>query len=98
MSWDYRVIRDKDICEEYFYAIHEVHCDEDKDITGTRLSWTEQPCNPVGASRKDLVKDLELMLRAFEKPTLDMKDLRGYYSNPPVSSLDKSDRRDNIKE
>ena len=75
MTWNYRVIShpswdfagDKGARE---YRIHEVFSDE----TGI-IGYSANGCEPFGESKKDLMVDLSYMVKAFEKPVLNVEDL-----------------------
>lgn len=68
MTWNYRVIN-----HAAGFGISEVYYDPD----GAIYAWS-RPTAPHGESRKELRRDLKLMRRAFDKPTLDVVDLPGY--------------------
>ena len=75
MTWNYRVIshpswnfnRDEGSRE---YRIHEVFSDE----TGI-VGYSAEGCEPYGETQEDLVKDMEYMNLAFEKPVLMVEDM-----------------------
>ena len=75
MTWNYRVIShpswdfsgDKGARE---YRIHEVFSDE----TGI-IGYSANGCEPFGESKKDLMIDISYMVKAFEKPVLQVEDL-----------------------
>lgn len=74
MSWSYRIIEhDKD--DPPWFAVHEVFYDRHSlSITG----WTEDPASPGGETAKEVVRDLEMMLRdAREDPPLKESELLG---------------------
>ena len=75
MTWNYRVIShpswdfsgDKGARE---YRIHEVFSDE----TGI-IGYSANGCEPFGETKKDLMVDISYMVKAFEKPVLNVEDL-----------------------
>lgn len=75
MSWNYRVIKDKDQHNHEFFAIHEVYYKD-----GKPTSCTENPIKLIGDSIKDLKQDLKLIEEAFSKPVLEMSLFRGLTS------------------
>ena len=79
MTWNYRVISraypgpgDHETIREY--AIHEVYYDDEKII-----GMTEEPSEPYGQDEQELKDSIELMLQAFEKPTLREEDLENAF-------------------
>ena len=75
MTWNYRVIShpswntwDKE--GERIYKIHEVFSDE----TGI-IGYSAEGCKPFGESKKDLMIDISYMVKAFEKPVLNVEDM-----------------------
>ena len=75
MTWNYRVIShpswdfgaDEGARE---YRIHEVFSDE----TGI-IGYSAEGCEPFGESKKDLMIDISYMVKAFEKPVLNVEDM-----------------------
>ena len=70
MTWNYRVVRltyPLAVC----YEIHEAYYRGD----GTCRALTRRPATAFGNSSEELRGDLQLMLRAFEKPALDYNTL-----------------------
>ena len=75
MTWNYRVIShpswdfngDKGARE---YRIHEVFSAE----TGI-IGYSANGCEPFGESKKDLMIDISYMVKAFEKPVLNVEDM-----------------------
>ena len=75
MTWNYRVIShpswdfgsDEGARE---YKIHEVFSDE----TGI-IGYSAEGCKPFGESKKDLMIDISYMVKAFEKPVLNVEDM-----------------------
>lgn len=64
MSWNYRIVtRDGGAS----YGIHEVYYHLD----GTIRVWTEEPNAPFGEDPRELREELEMMLRATERPYLE---------------------------
>jgi hypothetical protein len=68
--WNYRVIRyDND---EYnvdpYFSIHEVYYHENGE-----LSWSVNSIKPQGESPEELRADLELMLKALDKPVMSVR-------------------------
>ncbi len=66
MTWDYRIIRHLSANDDWF-AVHEVHYDAAVNPVGA----TERPVAPQGATLDEVLKDIELMRAAADKPTLD---------------------------
>lgn len=66
MTWNYRIIKET-INNTIHYSIHEVYYDEN----GAPSFFSENPITPYGEYLDDLKKDLQLMLKAFDKPVLD---------------------------
>ncbi len=66
--WNYRVV--KHDCEEDFYEIKEIYYDDNGNIT----AYAEVG-SPYGESVVEVKKCLELMLRALDKPVINIKDL-----------------------
>lgn len=67
MHWNYRVIRSH-CAGDYVYQIHEVYYSPD----GAPGSWTENPIAPLGETPLELRSELEHMLRALDKPVLEV--------------------------
>lgn len=66
--WHYRPCRRKDLDGSYYYVVVEYY----KVGRGTKPMWTELGCSPMGNSRKELIRDLEMMLADCKKRrTLD---------------------------
>ena len=74
MTWTYRVIKD----EEGTHSIAEVYTDTPE--TG-KVSWTVEPCYPIGEDLDELRRDIHMMLKAFDKPVLDEATLRETIKN-----------------
>lgn len=77
MSWNYRVMRIKGELipghpgtEEAFYRIHEVYYEGD-----TPNAWSTDPMAPYGDTVEDLQADIQLMMKAFDQPVLDLEEL-----------------------
>ena len=51
MTWNYRIIK-HDAKKPYYYAVHEVLYDENGNVT----SWTENPIDITGDSKKEVMK------------------------------------------
>lgn len=69
-TWNYRIIKD-DTGDSVTYGIHSVHY-EGGEISG----YTLEPVGIRGDSEQDLRGDLELMMQAFDRPILSLKDLK----------------------
>ena len=69
MTWRYRVVRNGP-----FYGIHEYY---EGELFGAVGSITEEAVAPFGESSRELERDLKMMLRAFEEPTLDYEEFDG---------------------
>ena len=75
MTWNYRVISHPKYMwdnkkGEREYRIHEVFSDE----TGI-IGYSANGCEPFGESKKDLMIDISYMVKAFEKPVLNVEDM-----------------------
>jgi hypothetical protein len=70
MSWNYRVVKHKDKSDEEWYGIHEVYYDK-KDKPDM---ISEDPIDARGMTLDELKSDLEMMLRAFDKPVVVYED------------------------
>ncbi len=75
MTWNYRVIShpswntwDKE--GERIYKIHEVFSDE----TGI-IGYSAEGIAPFGETKKELITDISYMVKAFEKPVLNVEDM-----------------------
>jgi hypothetical protein len=66
-TWNYRVIRHHDKKTNVdFHTIHEVY------YHGEKPSMvSENPMHPFGETVEELKKDMELFMKAFDKPVLD---------------------------
>ena len=53
-----------------WYFLHEVYYDK-----GKVVNCTENPIAPFGETPKELQQNLELMKKAFDKPTLSYEDM-----------------------
>jgi hypothetical protein len=69
MSWNYRVMKHTDGMGEWYF-LHEVYYDK-----GKVVNCTENPIAPFGETPKELQQNLELMKKAFDKPTLSYEDM-----------------------
>lgn len=70
MGWNHRVMRHVNTeWNEVTYKIHEVYYGDDDKVAG----WTEEGIAPQGATEEELKTELNQMLEAFNKPTLDGK-------------------------
>ena len=71
MNWNYRVIRHHNShtggTGDVWFAVHEVYYDE----SDNPVSITERPVAPQGQTLEEVLKDMELMRAAADKPTLD---------------------------
>ena len=66
MSWNYRVVEEEFENEPYYY-IKEVYYDKD----GNPELLTEDPVQLDGESVKEIMDDLKLIMKAFQKPILN---------------------------
>lgn len=64
--WNYRILRKVYEGEEHF-SLHEVYYDDDSNPNACSID----PVSPFGETPEELKKDLELMIRAFDKPIMD---------------------------
>ena len=69
MSWNYRVMKHTDGMGEWYF-LHEVYYDK-----GKVVNCTENPIAPFGETPKELQQNLDLMKKAFDKPTLSYEDM-----------------------
>ena len=67
MSWNYRMVHHKEKNGEEWYGIHEVYYNAD----GTACMMSEEPCMPIGETKKSLMNDLSMMTEAIIKPVLE---------------------------
>lgn len=70
MAWNYRIMRHSGAAaanDEPFYAVHEVHYDQDNRVNG----WTEEPVGCSGETVAELSRDIAWYLTALIKPVLD---------------------------
>jgi hypothetical protein len=70
--WNYRVLK-KIVAEEEQFGVYEVYYD----IKDNIVSCTSSPTVLVGDSLSKAVWELNLMLTAFEKPTLNYEEITG---------------------
>ncbi len=70
MTWNYRVVKKRSGCEE-FYGIHEVYYSED----GKPEMVTMEPVAIVGDSLLELQEEFVHYLRALLKPVLNYEDI-----------------------
>jgi len=79
MHWNHRVIRHKndkklsDISEEYWYAIHEVHYDDQEEP----VSCTSDPIQIIQEDLAAIKWEVDKIKEALEKPILDYE----YFKN-----------------
>ena len=67
MSWNYRVMKHKLNESESFYGIHEVYYNRN----GKPDGWSKDSITPERESPQELKEDLEMMIKAFDKPVLN---------------------------
>ena len=67
MSWNYRIIKSKDIDGSNYYQVHEVFYDED----GVANGCTENAITPVGNTVEELKRVFEMILNSFDKPVIE---------------------------
>ena len=62
MTWNYRIIKHqhKNPKDGYWYAVHEVYYDMPEKNSH---SWTEEPIDIVGDTKKEVIEILEMMLK-----------------------------------
>jgi|ETNvirnome_2_300_1030623.scaffolds.fasta_scaffold00786_13 hypothetical protein len=65
MTWNYRVFKQM-FHGESLFSIHETYYEDDKKV----MAVTDSPSSPYGDTKKEIKRDLEMMLEAFNKPTL----------------------------
>lgn len=64
MTWRYRVgVKDG------FFGITEYYEWDD----GKKVSFTEKFVPPIGETELELIRDIRMMLRAFDEPVVDME-------------------------
>ncbi len=68
MTWNYRVIAEKDP-HGYCYYVTTVYY-----LKGKIKTWADSPAYPVGDSLSELRRDMKLMKKAFKKPILTVVD------------------------
>ena len=69
MTWNYRIVSEEAPDGE-FYQLYEIYYDD-----GKIIGMLESPSKPYGEDVEELRANLEQMLRAFERPILQMKAL-----------------------
>ena len=69
MSWEYRLVKEKYNNEEII-DIREIYYDKNDSIT----AYGDAPV-PFGESEEEVKECLDLMYRALDKTTLDIKDI-----------------------
>jgi len=69
---------------EPIFEIREVHYSKDDEIQ----AWTETAIAPYGSSLEELKADTELMVRAFDKPVLDLDELEKKIAAKSSESLE----------
>lgn len=69
-TWEYRVVKE-DTAPEITYQIYSVHYEG-----GVITQYSDEPVIALGESPEELKGDLELMVQAFTKPILSLKDLK----------------------
>lgn len=67
MTWNYRIMKRKNSEGDYDFGIYEVYYDDNGKVKG----WTEDSMTPVCSSSDDLKYEMKVMMRAFEKDTLE---------------------------
>ena len=77
--WNYRVMRKSfptlnNEMEEW-YRIHQVHYNRNDKIEG----HTVKGVAPGGSSLEEIKKDIDLMLKAFDKPVLEYDEKKNKY-------------------
>jgi hypothetical protein len=65
-TWNYRVLAHKESDGSYFFLVHEVYYDKDKNPNG----YTERSVGPAGEDMKSLITSYHMIAQAFEKPIL----------------------------
>lgn len=68
MSWNYRVLKTKDVDGSDFWAVHEVYYDD----TGRVETWTESHVYPSGENWAELSRDVGAYAKALMQPALDV--------------------------
>lgn len=66
MTWNYRVIKNKDMFE-----IHEVYYNDKGEITGV----TENSVSPGGETLEELQEDMKHYAEALKRPVLIMEEI-----------------------
>ena len=97
MGWSYRVVEDNfkekfsfdDKEHEFtFFNIHEVHYDQQEGCPGGAScccpiqSISIDPMKPHGTTAEELKSDLELMLKAFDRPILIQQEIDHLFTEP----------------
>ncbi len=95
MSWNYRIVEHKsktihkiekinrnnddeaELLEEdfYYYQIHEVYYNNENEIEKITLD----AMYPYGETVEELKKDIEMMIEAFNKPSLNMEEINKHF-------------------
>lgn len=70
--WNYRLVK-RQLDEDSVFGIYEVYYDSEGVIVGCMTS----PVTIVGSSPGEALWRVDLMLTAFEKPTLNYDDITG---------------------
>ncbi len=70
--WNYRVVRTASSTDA-FYQIHEVHYENKEDGTQEITLWS-LPISSGGESPEELLRDLQHMIDALNKPCLEEKN------------------------
>ena len=68
--WDYRLVN-KEVAEEETVGIHEVYYNKD----GYPVACTENPVRVVGGNIAEALREVNLMLRACDKPIMYYNDI-----------------------
>ena len=92
-------------CEHEFtsFNIHEVHYDQQEDCRGGAScccpiqSVSLNPIKPHGTTPEDLKGDLELMLKAFDRPILIQQEIDHLFTEPEEDDEDVPDDIDYAK-
>ena len=70
--WNYRVVKHVAPSGEVYHTIHEAYYNSKNQITAI----TKDQIYPCGESKAELRRDIDLMLKAFKKPTLVYDEIK----------------------
>ena len=77
MTWNYRILAQKNSDDNINYAVHEVYYNENKEIE----YWSESPITLHAESSEELIMMKDRYLLAFTKPILNEENLKQQLQN-----------------